>query len=83
MTVRKVSVAASVVVLLALGTLFYELAVAPMHGVSSKAECVRAYAKAKSHADTISVDFTSFPDTTGARSRCYMTRAQPGTIAGH
>ena len=83
MTVRKASVAASVVVLLALGALFYELAVAPMHGVSSMAECAQAYAKAKTHADTLSVDFTSFPDTIGARSRCYMTRVQPGTIAGH
>jgi hypothetical protein len=83
MAVRKVSVAASVVVLLALGTLFYQLAVAPMHSVSSRAECAREYAKAKTHADTISVDFTSFPDTSGARNRCYVTRAQPGTIAGH
>jgi hypothetical protein len=83
MAVRKFSVAASVVVLLALGTLFYQLAVAPVHGVSSKAECARAYAKATTHADTTSVDFMSFPDTTGTRNRCYMTRTKPGTIANH
>jgi hypothetical protein len=81
MTVRKLSVAASAVVLLALGTLLYQLAIAPVHGVSSAAECALEYAKAKTHEDTVAVDHTSFPGR--PLGRCYGTRIQPGTIAGH
>jgi hypothetical protein len=81
---RKLSAAASIVVLLALVAFLYGLAQAPMHGVRDVAECDRAYAKAKSRMDTIAVDHTSFRDTSGRRyrGRCGITRPQPWNIAG-
>lgn len=77
MNMRKGSVAAGVA-LLAIGALFYGLAAAPIRGVSSAADCVERYAKAKTHADTTSVDFTSYRDSVGrgARQRCYATRTR-------
>lgn len=78
MVVRKGSAAAAGVVVLALGALFYRLAAAPVHGVSSAADCIERYAKAKTHEDTTSVDFTSYPDSAGrgVRQRCYATRTR-------
>lgn len=52
-----VSVVTVLVVLVA------KLALAPVHGVHSAAECAQAYADARSRTDTISADLLSFPDS--------------------
>ncbi len=44
--------------------LVVKLAIAPVHGVRNVAACERAYAKATSRTDSISVDMLSFPDST-------------------
>ena len=56
---------AAAVLLLALTVLGARLALAPIHGVRSAAECARAYAEARTHADTASVDMVSYPGSPG------------------
>ena len=50
------------VVLIALAVLVSRLAIGPVHGVSSADDCKRAYANAKTRADSVSVATLSFPD---------------------
>lgn len=68
-------ISASVVV--ALVVLVAKLAIAPLHGVRSDADCARAYADASSRTDTISADLLSFPDSRDRRvsRRCGELRA--------
>ncbi len=42
-----------------------KLALAPVHGMHSAAECREAYGKALTRRDSMSVDFASFPDSAG------------------
>lgn len=64
-------------VLVALITLVARLALAPGHGVRDAAGCERAYAAARTHADTLSVAFLSYPDPRqrGLKRRCGELRA--------
>jgi hypothetical protein len=55
----------AVAVLLALAVLSYRLVLGPIHAVHDAAGCARAYARARTHADTLSVDFLSYPDPAG------------------
>lgn len=68
-------------IVLGLAVLISTLAFAPIHGVHSAAECQRAYAKADSRSDTMSVDFLSFPDPAGhaVPHRCGELRPAPFT----
>jgi hypothetical protein len=50
------------VVLIALAVLVSRLAIGPVHGVDSAEACKRAYANAKTRADSVSVATLSFPD---------------------
>lgn len=59
---RHTGVAALVLGIVALVS---TLALAPVHGVHSAAECREAYAKAVTRQDSISVGFASFPDSAG------------------
>jgi hypothetical protein len=70
--------AAAVLVLLAL--LGWRLALAPVHGVRDAAACERAYAAARTHADSLSAAFLSFPDPAGraVKRRCGELRAMVG-----
>ena len=63
--------------ILALGGAYYVLALGPIHGVGSAAECADAYAKAKTHQDSLSIDLMSVPDSTGhgMNTRCGWLRA--------
>ncbi len=49
-------------VLIALAVLVSRLAIGPVHGVDSAEACKRAYASAKTRADSVSVATLSFPD---------------------
>lgn len=64
------------VVLLVLAFVGYRLAIAPIHGVRDSAACDRAYAEARTHADSVSVRFLSYPDSMrpGQRSLCGYRR---------
>ena len=68
--------AGSAVVLL-LGALATRLALGPIHAVRNAAECERAYARARTHSDSLSVTYLSFPDsaTRQLRHRCGELRA--------
>jgi hypothetical protein len=59
---RHTGVAALVLGIVALVS---TLALAPVHGVHSAAECREAFAKAVTRQDSISVDYASFPDSAG------------------
>ena len=64
---------AAVALLLALVALASRLVFAPIHGARSAAACARAYAAARTHADTVSADRLSYPDPAGPggrRRRC-------------
>lgn len=61
--------AASIVILFALVALSAKLALAPINGTGNVDGCVRAYAKAHTHVDTIAVDFKSYP-AGGTTQRC-------------
>jgi hypothetical protein len=56
---------AAAALLLALTALGARLAFAPIHSVRTAAECARAYAEARTHADTLSVDMLSYPGSPG------------------
>ena len=61
----------AVALLLALAALGARLALAPIHAARNAAACVRAYAAARTHADTVSVDWRSYADSAaGRRRRC-------------
>lgn len=53
----------AVVLLLTFSVLVARLALSTSHGVRSAAACRRAYAAARTHADTVSVDMLSYPDS--------------------
>ena len=53
---------AAVALLLTLGVLIVRLALAPIHGTRSAAACARAYAAARTHADTMSADLLTYPE---------------------
>ena len=65
---------AAAVLLLALTVLGARLALAPIHGVRTVAECAREYAGARTHGDTVSVDMLSYPDSPGGRRLCGQLR---------
>ena len=60
------------------------LALAPVHGVHTAAECDRAYASAQTRTDSIAVDFLSFPDPAGRQitRRCNEVRPLPTGVPG-
>lgn len=70
-------ISASVVMVLVV--LVAKLAIAPVHGVGSAADCAQAYADAKSRTDTIAADLLSFPDSLSRRvsHRCGELRVTP------
>jgi hypothetical protein len=64
------------VVLVALALLVSRLMLAPIHGVHDAAACSRAYDEARTHLDTVSADFLSYPDPAepGVDHRCGAVR---------
>ncbi|QJR37540.1 hypothetical protein [Gemmatimonas groenlandica] len=69
---RAMRFTAGAAVVVLLGALATRLAVGPIHAVRNASECERAYAGARTHSDSISVTFLSFPDAAsrGIRRRC-------------
>jgi hypothetical protein len=65
---------------LALAVLAARLALAPIHGVRSAAACARAYAAARTHADTVSADLLTYRDPAG-RSAGRRRRCGDGRVA--
>jgi hypothetical protein len=78
---------AAVVVLLVLTILAARLTFAPIHGASSAAGCARAYAAARTHADTVSADLLSYGDSArgpmGRRRRCGDLRIATVDLTRH
>ena len=72
------------VIVFGLVLLVGSLAVAPVHGVHTAAECDRAYASAQTRTDSIAVDFLSFPDAAGRQitRRCSEVRPLPTGVPG-
>jgi hypothetical protein len=64
--VRYVAAAA---VPLALAVLAARLVLAPVHAVRSAAACGRAYAAARTHADTVTADLLTYADSAGGPAR--------------
>lgn len=56
---------------------YARLALVPIHGVHDEAACTRAYAKARTFRDSLSVDFLSYPDPSGRAisHRCGYVRS--------
>ncbi|WP_309668998.1 hypothetical protein [Gemmatimonas sp.] len=75
---------AGAAVVLLLGVLATRLALGPIHAVRNAAECERAYARARTHADSLSVTYLSYPDAAarGMRHRCGELRAAVVTAPG-
>jgi hypothetical protein len=71
---------ASAVVLAVLVVLAWRLALAPGHGVRDAAGCERAYAAARTHADTVSAAFLSYPDPTGRNVKRRCGELRPATV---
>lgn len=69
--------AAGAAVVLLLGVLATRLALGPIHAVGNASECEQAYARARTHSDSLSVTFLSYPDSAsrGLRHRCGELRA--------
>lgn len=69
--------AAGAAVVVLLGVLATRLAMGPIHAVGNAAECEQAYARARTHSDSLSVTFLSYPDSAsrGLRHRCGELRA--------
>ena len=68
-------VAAAVLLMAAIVVLSVKLALAPYHRVYSAKECEAAYARARTHTETIAVDFKPFDDRNNAvDTRCSMVR---------
>lgn len=70
-------IAAAGVLILAIVVLGAGLALAPFHHVHTADECRAAYAKARTHADTVAVDFKPLRDGDGRltrRQRCMSVR---------
>lgn len=65
--------------LIALGSFFSWRALAPIHAVGDASACARAYAKAETQTDTLSVDLMSYPDPLrrGVNARCGWLHATP------
>lgn len=53
---------AAAVVVIALAIVGWRLALAPVHGVADAASCERAFAEARTRADSVWAGFLSFPD---------------------
>ena len=68
-------IVAAALIVLAIAAISAKLALAPFHDVLTADDCRAAYAKARTHAETVAVDFKPFDE--GDRSvntRCSMTR---------
>jgi len=59
----------AVALLLALAVLAARLALAPIHAAPNAEACARAYAAARTHADTVSTDLLSYADSAAHRRR--------------
>ncbi len=67
--------ALSAFLILAITAITAKLALAPFHDVYTADECRAAYARARTHAETIAVDFTPFDDhDNSVDTRCSSVR---------
>jgi hypothetical protein len=69
------------VLVLGIVVLVSKLALAPVQGVHTAAECRGAYAKAQTRSDSNAVDFLSFPDPAGRHitRRCHEVQLEAST----
>lgn len=65
------------------GVLLTRLALAPIHGAHDAEACRRALASARTHADTLSADMMSFPDTNAGRMRRRKACGELRIATGH